>query len=143
MRKRILYLLTFILLIAFFATLPTNVNAADVKFEYELVNLSIPKFVKATSARIFTDYLDVVTGRQIATSTSQVYAVGDTYTTSPITISGYVLEVTPSNAAGIVRQSNDHVKYEYRKQYAICIVSIHSQQGIRKTKPYKTVENHI
>ena len=138
MRKRILYLLTFILLIAFFATLPTNVNAADVKFEYELVNLSIPKFVKATSARIFTDYLDVVTGRQIATSTSQVYAVGDTYTTSPITISGYVLEVTPSNAAGIVRQSNDHVKYEYRKQLTVTTKYVDKTTGTQISQTNRT-----
>ena len=138
MRKRIFYLLTFILLIAFFATLPTNANAAKVQFEYELMDLSIPSYVKATSARITTRYIDVVSRVEIASSTSKVYAVGDTYTTSPISINGYVLEYTPANATGTVIQSPLTVTYEYRKQLTVTTKYVDKTTGTQISQTSRT-----
>ena len=138
MRRKILYFVTFILLVAFYTALPTSVKAVA-QFEHDELDLSsVSSAVRASTARITTRYIDVVSRVEIASSTSKVYSVGDTYTTSPISINGYKLEVTPSNATGKVIQSPLTVTYEYRKQLTVTTKYVDKVTGIQITSTSET-----
>ena len=54
-------------------------------------------------------------GNQVATSQTMTGNIGDAYTTSAATVSGYTLKTTPSNAAGKYTSSSITVTYVYSK----------------------------
>ncbi|CAJ1228538.1 hypothetical protein LZY01_03520 [Levilactobacillus zymae] len=53
-------------------------------------------------------------GKVIAPATTQTGDQGSAYTTSPLDITGYTLQQTPTNATGIFTEGNQDVTYVYR-----------------------------
>ncbi len=116
MKEKLLHIMSFVVLVAFFSILSTSINAAvpDV-----LRGVSVPMALAASSGSVTTRYIDIVTRAEIAQSKRTVGNVGTSYTTSSVPIANYVLEVTPSNANGVYATVPTIVNYEYRKQLTV------------------------
>ena len=54
-------------------------------------------------------------GNEIATSKTMTGKVGDSYTTSAVSVSGYTLKTTPNNASGTYKSGTTTVTYVYSK----------------------------
>ena len=63
---------------------------------------------------VIVKYVDE-NGNEIATSTTKTGEVGESYTTTAKTISGYELVSTPTNASGTYKNGTITVTYKYKK----------------------------
>lgn len=70
--------------------------------------------IKSNEGTVIVKYVDT-NGTEIATSTSTTGKIGDAYTTSSKSISGYTLVSTPSNATGTIKEDTITVIYRYSK----------------------------
>ncbi len=66
-------------------------------------------------SEIEVKFIDNVTKDEISESEHYNGKVGESYTTTPKTIDGYVLYVTPSNVSGDYKVEKTTIVYEYRK----------------------------
>ena len=92
-------------------------------------DIEVVYYYKKTSAGVVTKHIDTVTKKEIAKSTTQTGLENDSYTTSPVTIDGYVLEVTPANATGKMTPEQITVTYEYRKLSNVIVKYIDENTG--------------
>ena len=67
-----------------------------------------------TKGTVNVKYVDE-DGNEIATSKTMTGNVGDSYTTSAVSVSGYTLKTTPSNASGTYKSGTTTVTYVYSK----------------------------
>ncbi len=72
------------------------------------------KMATSQNGTVVVKYVDE-SGNEIATSKKLTGKVGDSYTTSAATVSGYTLKTTPSNATGKYTASTITVSYVYSK----------------------------
>ena len=111
-------------------------------------DIEVVYYYKKNSAGVVTKHIDTVTKKEIAKSTTQTGLENEDYTTRPVTIDGYVLEVTPSNATGKFSTSEIVVTYEYRKLSNVIVKYIDENTGIEIpgvdeiTTTYKQGENY-
>ena len=88
---------------------PTNKNGemtvelTTVTYEYRLVS------------RVITKHIDANTGKEIVEAIEDEYKEGDTYTTLPKDLVGYVITKTPDNTTGTIGRETIEVIYEYKK----------------------------
>ncbi|MBQ8379267.1 MAG: MucBP domain-containing protein [Clostridia bacterium] len=88
---------------------PTNKNGEmtvdkiTVTYEYRLVS------------KVITKHIDANTGKEIVDAVENEYKEGDTYTTLPKDLVGYVITKTPENTTGTIGRETIEVVYEYKK----------------------------
>ena len=70
--------------------------------------------IKSNEGTVIVKYVDT-NGTEIATSSTITGKIGDAYTTSSKSISGYTLISTPSNATGTIKEDIITVIYRYSK----------------------------
>ena len=93
-------------------------------------DIEVVYYYKKNSAGVITKHIDTVTKKEIAKSTTQTGLENDIYTTSPVTIDGYVLEITPVNATGKMTTEQIIVTYEYRKQSNVIVKYVDENTGV-------------
>ena len=71
-----------------------------------------------TKGTVNVKYVDE-DGNEIATSKTMTGNVGDSYTTSAVSVSGYTLKTTPSNASGTYKSGTTTVTYVYSKNSVV------------------------
>ena len=86
-------------------------------------------YYKKTSQGVVTKYIDQVTQKEIADSQSQTGLENDNYTTTPATVDGYELVLTPDNAKGKMTVGQIIVTYEYRKLSNVVVKYIDENTG--------------
>ena len=69
-----------------------------------------------TEGKVIVKYVDEK-GNSIATSKTLKGRVGNSYSTAPETVYGYVLKTTPANASGTYTKNTITVTYVYREDY--------------------------
>ena len=92
-------------------------------------NIEVVYYYKKTSQGVVTRHIDQVTKDEIAKSTTQTGLENDDYTTSSVTINGYVLVLTPANATGKMTPDQITVTYEYRKLSNVTVKYIDENTG--------------
>ena len=95
----------------------------------ERSNIEVTYYYKKNSQGVVTKHIDTVTKEEIAKSTTQTGLENDSYTTSSVTIAGYVLEVTPANATGKMTPEQITVTYEYRKLSDVVVKYVDENTG--------------
>ena len=109
-------------------------------------DIEVVYYYKKNSAGVVTKHIDTVTKKEIAKSTTQTGLENEEYTTSPVTIDGYVLEITPSNATGKFSTSEIVVTYEYRKQSNVIVKYVDENTGAeiadKVSTTYKQGQNY-
>ena len=92
-------------------------------------DIEVVYYYKKNSAGVVTKHIDTVTKKEIAKSTTQTGLENDNYTTSSVTINGYVLVLTPANASGKMTPDQITVTYEYRKLSNVTVKYIDENTG--------------
>ena len=93
-------------------------------------NIEVVYYYKKTSQGVVTRYIDQVTQKEIADSQSQTGLENDNYTTTPATVDGYELVLTPANAKGKMTPELITVTYEYRKLSNVVVKYIDENTGV-------------
>ncbi|MDY4079597.1 MAG: type I pullulanase, partial [Clostridium sp.] len=97
-------------------TIPNNATG---KFTASTITVTyVYAEVGFDEAIVKVKYVDEA-GNEIASSTTKCGFIGDSYTTTPKTISGYELVSTPSNASGKFTKEEITVTYKYKKSQEV------------------------
>ncbi|GEO69680.1 MucBP domain-containing protein [Levilactobacillus acidifarinae] len=95
------------------ATGTYGATAIDVTYVYRK-DATTPVTPPVTTGTVTVHYVDAQ-GNVLQPATTQTGTVGDTYTTTAATITGYRLTTTPANANGTYTAGNQDVTYVYTK----------------------------
>lgn len=90
----------------------------------ETKDVEVIYYYRMNSTGIDVRYIDQVTKEEIADSYHIDGLENDDYKTEAKDISGYELVVTPSNANGKLKVTNDDVVYEYRKLAKLTVMHV-------------------
>ncbi|MEI3337463.1 MAG: TIM-barrel domain-containing protein [Clostridium sp.] len=96
-------------------TLKTTPSNATGKFTESTITVTyVYSKTEPSLGTVIVEYADE-NGNEIATSTTKTGEVGESYTTTAKTISGYELVLTPTNANGTYKNGTITVTYKYKK----------------------------
>ena len=96
-------------------TLKTTPSNATGKFTESTITVTyVYSKTEPSLGTVIVEYVDE-NGNEIASSTTKTGEVGESYTTTAKTISGYELVLTPTNASGTYKNGTITVTYKYKK----------------------------
>ena len=95
----------------------------------ERTDIEVTYYYKKVSNGVEINYIDQVTGEEIAPSETIEGLEKDEYETEPKDIPGYELVVTPDNTTGELTEEKITVTYEYRKLSDVVVKYIDENSG--------------